>query len=59
MAKSVIDPDHSVAAFVITHMMVANVREQFKLSLYSVRSLPGLIFGKYDLIAYCNINQPF
>ncbi len=29
MAKWVIDPDHSVAAFVIRHMMVANVRGQF------------------------------
>lgn len=29
MAKWVIDPDHSVAAFVIKHMMVANVRGQF------------------------------
>jgi polyisoprenoid-binding protein YceI len=29
MAKWIIDPDHSVAAFVIRHMMVANVRGQF------------------------------
>ncbi len=29
MAKWVVDPDHSVAAFVIRHMMVANVRGQF------------------------------
>jgi polyisoprenoid-binding protein YceI len=29
MAKWVIDPDHSVAAFVIKHMMVTNVRGQF------------------------------
>ncbi|MBE0426845.1 MAG: YceI family protein [Nitrospirae bacterium] len=29
MPKWVIDPDHSVAAFVIRHMMVANVRGQF------------------------------
>ncbi len=29
MVKWVIDPDHSVAAFVIKHMMVANVRGQF------------------------------
>jgi polyisoprenoid-binding protein YceI len=29
MAKWVIDPEHSVAAFVIRHMMVANVRGQF------------------------------
>jgi len=29
MAKWVIDPDHSVAAFSIRHMMIANVRGQF------------------------------
>lgn len=29
MAKWVIDPDHSVAAFIVRHMMVANVRGQF------------------------------
>jgi polyisoprenoid-binding protein YceI len=29
MAQWVIDPDHSVAAFVVRHMMVANVRGQF------------------------------
>jgi len=29
MAKWVIDPDHSVASFVVRHMMVANVRGQF------------------------------
>jgi polyisoprenoid-binding protein YceI len=29
MAKWIIDPDHSVAAFVIRHMMVTNVRGQF------------------------------
>jgi len=29
MAKWVIDPDHSVAAFVVRHMMVANVHGQF------------------------------
>jgi polyisoprenoid-binding protein YceI len=29
MAKWIIDPDHSVAAFVVRHMMVANVRGQF------------------------------
>jgi polyisoprenoid-binding protein YceI len=29
MAKWVADPDHSVAAFIIKHMMVANVRGQF------------------------------
>jgi len=29
MAKWLIDPDHSVAAFAIRHMMVANVRGQF------------------------------
>lgn len=29
MPKWIIDPDHSVAAFVVRHMMVANVRGQF------------------------------
>ncbi len=29
MAKWIIDPDHSVAAFAIRHLMVANVRGQF------------------------------
>jgi polyisoprenoid-binding protein YceI len=29
MSKWVIDPDHSVAAFVVRHMMVTNVRGQF------------------------------
>lgn len=29
MAKWVIDPDHSVAAFVVRHMMVSNVHGQF------------------------------
>jgi polyisoprenoid-binding protein YceI len=29
MAKWIIDPDHSVASFVVRHMMVANVRGQF------------------------------
>jgi len=29
VAKWIIDPDHSVAAFVIRHMMVADVRGQF------------------------------
>jgi len=29
MAQWVIDPDHTVAAFVVRHMMVANVRGQF------------------------------
>ena len=29
MSQWVIDPDHSVAAFVVRHMMVANVRGQF------------------------------
>ena len=29
MKKWVIDPDHSVAAFVIKHMMITNVRGQF------------------------------
>lgn len=29
MAKWIIDPDHSVAAFAIKHMMIANVRGQF------------------------------
>jgi len=29
MAKWVIDPDHSVAAFVVKHMMITNVRGQF------------------------------
>jgi polyisoprenoid-binding protein YceI len=29
MSKWVIDPDHSVAAFVVRHMMVANVHGQF------------------------------
>jgi polyisoprenoid-binding protein YceI len=29
MARWIIDPDHSVAAFIVRHMMVANVRGQF------------------------------
>jgi polyisoprenoid-binding protein YceI len=29
MVQWIIDPDHSVAAFVVRHMMVANVRGQF------------------------------
>ena len=29
MAKWIIDPDHSVAAFTVRHMMVSNVRGQF------------------------------
>lgn len=29
MARWVIDPDHSVASFVVRHMMIANVRGQF------------------------------
>jgi polyisoprenoid-binding protein YceI len=29
MSKWIIDPDHAVAAFVVRHMMVANVRGQF------------------------------
>jgi polyisoprenoid-binding protein YceI len=29
MTQWIIDPDHSVAAFVVRHMMVANVRGQF------------------------------
>jgi polyisoprenoid-binding protein YceI len=29
MSQWIIDPDHSVAAFVVRHMMVANVRGQF------------------------------
>jgi polyisoprenoid-binding protein YceI len=29
MTKWIIDPDHSVASFVVCHMMVANVRGQF------------------------------
>lgn len=29
MAKWIIDPDHSVAAFAVRHMMVSNVRGQF------------------------------
>ncbi|HZV45885.1 MAG TPA: YceI family protein [Thermodesulfovibrionales bacterium] len=29
MSKWIVDPDHSVAAFVVRHMMVANVRGQF------------------------------
>jgi len=29
MSKWVIDPDHSVAAFIVRHMMVANVHGQF------------------------------
>jgi len=37
MAKWVIDPDHSVAAFVIRHLMVANVRGQFN-------KLSGIVF---------------
>ena len=37
MAKWLIDPDHSVAAFVIRHMMVANVRGQFN-------KLSGVVF---------------
>lgn len=44
MAKWVIDPDHSVAAFVIRHMMVANVRGQFN-------RLSGAIFFDPDDMA--------
>jgi len=44
MAKWVIDPDHSVAAFVIRHMMVANVRGQFN-------KLSGAIFLDPDDMA--------
>jgi len=29
MTKWIIDPDHSVASFIVRHMMVANVRGQF------------------------------
>jgi polyisoprenoid-binding protein YceI len=29
MSQWIIDPDHSVAAFVVRHMMIANVRGQF------------------------------
>ena len=29
MSKWIVDPDHSVAAFIVKHMMVANVRGQF------------------------------
>jgi polyisoprenoid-binding protein YceI len=44
MAKWVIDPDHSVAAFIIRHMMVANVRGQFN-------KLSGAIFLDPDDMA--------
>jgi polyisoprenoid-binding protein YceI len=48
MAKWVIDPDHSVAAFVIRHMMVANVRGQFN-------KLSGAIFLDPDDIAMSSV----
>jgi|SRR5208283_1381036 len=37
MAKWIIDPDHSVAAFVVKHMMVTNVHGQFN-------KLAGIIY---------------
>ena len=48
MAKWVIDPDHSVAAFVIRHMMVANVRGQFN-------KLSGAIFLDSDDITRSSV----
>lgn len=43
MSKWVIDPDHSVAAFVVRHMMVANVHGQFN-------KIKGVIhFDKADI----------
>ena len=48
MAKWVIDPDHSVAAFVIRHMMVANVRGQFN-------KLCGAIFLDPDDMAKSSV----
>ena len=48
MAKWVIDPDHSVAAFVIRHMMVANVRGQFN-------KLSGVIFLDPDDMAKSSV----
>jgi polyisoprenoid-binding protein YceI len=45
MATWVIDADHSVAAFAVRHMMIANVRGQFnKLSgtiLFDPDNIPG------------------
>ena len=49
MAKWVIDPDHSVAAFVIRHMMVANVRGQFN-------KLSGAIFLDSDDMAKSSVD---
>ncbi len=48
MAKWVIDPDHSVAAFVIRHMMVANVRGQFN-------KLSGAVFLDPDDMAKSSV----
>jgi polyisoprenoid-binding protein YceI len=48
MAKWIIDPDHSVAAFVIRHMMVANVRGQFN-------KLSGAIFFDSDDMARSSV----
>jgi polyisoprenoid-binding protein YceI len=45
MDKWVIDPDHSVAAFVVRHMMVANVRGQFNKLSGSLRFDPSNIAG--------------
>jgi polyisoprenoid-binding protein YceI len=44
MAKWIIDPDHAVAAFVVRHMMVVNVRGQFN-------KLKGVIyFNSSDIV---------
>jgi polyisoprenoid-binding protein YceI len=41
MSTWVIDPDHSVAAFIVRHMMVANVRGQFNRVSGTIRFDPS------------------
>ena len=45
MAKWVMDPDHSVAAFVVRHMMIADVRGQFNAINGRVEFDPANIAG--------------
>ena len=49
MAKWVIDPDHTVAAFVVRHMMVANVRGQFN-------KVSGMITFDPDNVSESTVN---
>lgn len=48
MAKWVIDPDHSVAGFVVRHMMVANVRGQFN-------KITGTIYFDPNAMAHSSV----